>query len=172
MTGRIEDLEIRPAREEDLPAITAIFNYAIDHTTAAWTEEPVSEANRRVWLEDHRQRGLLVIVAQADGLVLGFGALSVFRDWPGYCDTVENSVYVHPKAWSKGVGSQLLAQLIKEAAKCQKHSIVAAISADNQTSIDLHQKMGFSWRGALPEVGIKAGKRLNLAFLTYTFAES
>lgn len=162
------DVQIRPAQDEDLPAITAIFNYAIENTTAAWTEETVSEDNRRRWLLDHQKRGLPVIVAQLDGTVVGFGALSVFRDWPGYCDTVENSIYVAPQAWSKGVGSRLLDELIQAASTCQKHTIVAAISADNQASIDLHKKLGFAWCGCLPEVGLKEGQRLDLAFLTYT----
>jgi len=49
----VTDAVIRVAGEEDLEAITAIYNDAILTTTASWDDEVVTLENRRAWLAEH-----------------------------------------------------------------------------------------------------------------------
>ena len=42
-------LRIRRACEDDLPAITRIYNEAGVNTTASWRLQPVTVADRREW---------------------------------------------------------------------------------------------------------------------------
>ena len=46
-----------------------------------------------------------------------------------------------------------------------KHVMVAGIEAGNRGSIALHEELGFEQVGLLPQVGMKFGRWLDLAFL-------
>ena len=96
--------EIRDATEADLPDILEITNEAIANTVAVWTLAPTTLAARRDWFNDRRSRGFPVLVAQADGSVIGFASFGDFRPWEGYLHSVEHSLYVRPEAQGRGVG--------------------------------------------------------------------
>jgi phosphinothricin acetyltransferase len=83
---------VRPARDEDLPALTAIYNGAVLNTTAIWNDSVADVENRRAWVEARRKLGYPVLVADEGGAVLGYGSLGDFRAFDGYRFTVEDSV--------------------------------------------------------------------------------
>ncbi|AGF71903.1 GNAT family acetyltransferase [Corynebacterium halotolerans YIM 70093 = DSM 44683] len=158
-------MRIRPAEDKDIPAITALHNWAIRETVALFHDDPVDEADRRQWLDDRRRRGFPVLVAD-DGEFCGWASYGPFRPSPGYRHTVENSVYVHPDAHGKGVGSKLMTALIDAArADDSVHAVIATIEGDNIGSLRLHEKLGFREVGRLPEVGRKFDRWLDLAYL-------
>ena len=95
---------IRPATISDLQAINDIYNYYIQHSTCLWTTNPCSEAERLAWYEEHGET-MPVIVAEADGRILGWGALSSFRPAYTQAGTLEDSVYVHHEFQSSGHGA-------------------------------------------------------------------
>ena len=81
-----------------------------------------------------------------------------FRDRPAYATTVENSVYVHRGARGRGVGEVLLRELIATAEESGFHSLIARIVGENDGSIRLHEKCGFTLVGTEIEVGRKHGR--------------
>ncbi len=58
-----------------------------------------------------------------------------------------------------------MVRLIEEAKRIGKHVMVAGIEAQNQGSIHLHQKLGFTITGQMPQVGTKFGRWLDLTFM-------
>lgn len=62
---------IRPATEQDIPAITAIFNEAVANSNAIWTEKQDSEAERLAWMQARLALGYPVLVAVEGATVLG-----------------------------------------------------------------------------------------------------
>ena len=77
---------VRAATEQDLPAITRLYNALIPTTTAAWTETLQTLDERRAWFAERQRLGDAVQVADLDGEVVGFAAYGEFRDnalWPG-----------------------------------------------------------------------------------------
>ena len=169
---------IRPAIPEDLPMITAIYNQAVRETTAIWNDAEVDCDNRRAWLEERQDGGFPVLVAADSdhqsghdvgaGGVLGYATYGPWRPFEGYSRTVEHSVYVTPEAQGAGVGRELMEALITHAREAGMHVMVAGIEAENTGSIRLHEKLGFTQVGLLPEVGRKFGRWLDLAFLQLT----
>jgi L-amino acid N-acyltransferase YncA len=155
---------IRPALEADLPAILAIYNDAVENTTAIWNETPVDLGNRRSWVAERTGRGFPVLVAERD-LVIGYGSFGDFRPFEGYRVTVEHSVYVAKDAHGQGAGQALLAALIAEARRMEKRNMIGAIDAANAASIALHAKLGFAEAGRLPGVGTKFGRPLDLVLM-------
>jgi phosphinothricin acetyltransferase len=159
---------IRPATVADLPAVTAIYNHAVVHTTAIWNDAVVDLENRRAWYEARRERGYPVLVAEIDGTIAGYGSFGDFRAFAGYRFSVEHSVYVAEGMRRRGIASQLLTTLIDEARRLGKHVMIAGVAADNDVSIRLHLRHGFVETGRMPEVGIKFGRWLDLVFLQKT----
>lgn len=161
-----QNMQIRDAHDRDLEAIRAIFNDAVLNTTAIWMDEPVDLANRQAWLNLRRQQNYPVLVAvDANEQVLGYAAYGDWRPFPGFCHTVENSLYVRADQRGKCIGPQLLAALIERAKAAKLHVMVAAIERENSASIRLHQRAGFVITGQMPQVGRKFGRWLDLTFM-------
>jgi phosphinothricin acetyltransferase len=159
-------MQVRDARDGDLEGVTAIYNDAVLNTTAIWNEVAVDIANRRAWLADRERAGYPVLVAvEEDGSVLGYASFGDWRAFDGYRHTVEHSVYVRADVRGRGIGRILLKELIERARAIGKHVMVAGIEAGNRGSIALHEKLGFEQVGLLPQVGMKFGRWLDLAFL-------
>ncbi|WP_176086822.1 GNAT family N-acetyltransferase [Martelella sp. HB161492] len=160
---------IRDARESDLPVIVDIYNDAVVNTTAIWNDVLIDLENRMYWLDQRRQRGFPVLVAEQEGAVLGYASYGDWRAFDGYKHTVEHSVYVHKDARGKGTGLKLMEELLIRARAGKVHVMIAAIDASNTASIRLHEKLGFQHTGLYREVGTKFGRWLDLATLQYTF---
>ncbi|WP_420174419.1 GNAT family N-acetyltransferase [Luteococcus sp. OSA5] len=162
-------LHIRAATHDDIPAITRIYNESGVSTTASYDLEPVSTENRRVWLDERLNGGTPVLVADDDGEVLGYASFGRFRDKAGYAHTVEHSVYVAPGSRALGVGRMLMLALIDRARADGVHTMVGVLDADNQTSIQFHERLGFVEAGRLRQVGRKFDRWLDAVFMQLLF---
>ncbi|MFH6989747.1 GNAT family N-acetyltransferase [Flavobacterium collinsii] len=158
-------LNLRPATIKDLEKILNIVNHSILHTTANYSYEVQTLEIQTKWFEDKKAKNLPVVVADLDGEVVGFGSYGQFREKIGYQYTVEHSVYVVDTVIGKGIGSQLLSELIRLAKEQRYHVMIGAIDADNAGSIAFHEKFGFVVTGTLREVGYKFDHWLDLVFM-------
>jgi phosphinothricin acetyltransferase len=157
---------VRPARPGDLPTILAIYNEAVETTTAIWNWTKVDLANRRAWFDARAGQGYPVLVAEGDeGRVLAYASFGDWRPFDGYLHTVEHSVYVAADARGRGLGAVLLASLVEEARRLGKHVILGGIEAGNTASLALHRKLGFVETARMPGVGRKFDRWLDLVFM-------
>ena len=154
-------LVVRPAAIADLKVITAIYNEAILTTVATFDTEPKSEVEREVWFAAHDTRHP-ILVAQIDGVVIGWASLSKWSERPAYAGTAEISLYVLAAYRGQGIGKQLIEAVVAEGEKVGLHTIVARIVAGNQASIRLHEAAGFQHIGVMREVGRKFGQLLDV----------
>jgi L-amino acid N-acyltransferase len=155
---------IRPATSADLDEINAIFNYYVAHSTCIWMSKPWSADERKAWYEEH-DSAMPVLVAERSGRVVGWASLSTFRAAYTVAGTLEDSVYVHHDFLHCGIGIQLLTELIRAARKLGLRSILANISADQEPSIRLHQKLGFQKVAHLRQVGLKFNQLFDAVYL-------
>jgi L-amino acid N-acyltransferase YncA len=158
-------VELRDAKDADVPRIVAILNQAIRDTTASWDIEPTTIEARRGWLRDRQAKDFPVLVAVSGGEIAGFGSFGDFRSWQGYHRTVEHSLYVDPTHQRCGVGAALLNALVERARSRGMHAMVAGIEAGNAASITLHLRAGFEEAGRLREVGRKFDRWLDLVLM-------
>ena len=159
-------MTIQDATSADLPSILAIYNDAVEHTTAIWNETRVDLANRQAWLSERQSAGFPVLVARNDAdEVVGYASYGPWRTIEGFRHTVEHSVYVRPDCHGQGLGTRLLQALITRAKAQGLHVMVAAIESGNLASIALHQRSGFVVTGQMPQVGRKFGRWLDLTFM-------
>ncbi|MBK7821836.1 MAG: N-acetyltransferase [Tessaracoccus sp.] len=161
---------IRPARQSDLPDITAIYNDAGVGTTASWALEPVTLEDRNAWFARLTAADCPVLVLVTDdGAVSGFASYGPFRTLAGWAPTVEHSIYIAEGKRASGGGRMLMNALIDYASGRGVHVMVGVIDADNEKSIAFHRRLGFEETGRLPQVGRKFGRWLDAVFMTRVF---
>ncbi len=170
MAGQVGAMLIRDAGPADLPTVLAIFNAVIATSTAVYRDDPVDLDERRQWHAERVGSGFPVLVAEAEGRVIGFSSFGAFRGaYPGYRHSVEHSVHIDAAARGLGVGTALVEALFPRAAARGVHAMIGAIDAGNAGSLRFHERLGFRQVGLLPEVGRKFGRWLDLAFVQKAF---
>ena len=161
-------LKIRPAKFDDLSAITEIYNEAILNTVATFDTEPKTVEEQLIWFNDHGDNNP-IIVAEENDFIVGFAALSKWSDRCAYSDTAEISLYIREKFQDRKIGKRLLEAVLIEGKKVGFHTVVARITEGNDKSIYLHESVGFFHIGIMREVGFKFGKRLDVYLMQKIF---
>ena len=156
---------ISDATEADIAGLAEIYNEVIATSTAVYSCDPVTVAERRDWWRARVGQGYPVLVARDARGVCGFSTFGDFRAWPGYRFTVEHTVHVRADGRSRGIGTRLVQALFPRAAALGKHVMIAGVDAANAASIRFHERLGFTQSGRLREVGYKFGRWLDLVFL-------
>lgn len=157
---------IRPARPADLPAIDAIYDAEILTGVATWDLEPWGPERRRRWFEEHAADPTQpVLVAECEGEVAGFAALSRVSEKGGWRFTREDTVYVRPERQRMGIGRALLGELIGAARRLPIRLIIASIESTNTRSLALHRSFGFETIGEYRNAGFKFGEWRSATYL-------
>jgi phosphinothricin acetyltransferase len=78
---------------------------------------------------------------------------------------VENSVYVAANRRGQGVGTLLMPPLIQSARELGLRAIIAAIDAENESSVRLHTRFGFEAVGRFKQVGFKFDRWLDVVYM-------
>ena len=150
---------IRPSRDDDVPAITAIYAYHVLHGLASFEEVPPPPdeiARRRAAILEH---GLPYFVAERQGRVVGYTYAGPFRPRISYRYTLEDSIYVDAAEVGRGIGRALLPPLLARCAELGYRQMVAVIGGrETVASIRLHEALGFTHMGVLKAVGFKFGR--------------
>jgi len=146
-------------------AILDIFNHAIVHSTALYDYKPRAPETMQTWFETKRRNDFPVLgIEDEHGKLLGFASYGTFRAWPAYKYSVEHSIYIHHESRGLGLGKRLLTSLIDEATARDVHPMIGGIDLSNQTSIALHERLGFEPAGVIRQAAYKFGQWLDLAF--------
>jgi phosphinothricin acetyltransferase len=161
----MDEPRIRVADEPDLPAIDDIYNHYVTTSTCTYQYEPTTPDERRAWFADHAPALHPVTVAELDGAIVGWGALSRFHGRSGYRFTVENTVYVRHDQQRRGIGRALLDDLVARARAIGHRTVIASIDADQPASIKLHGAAGFVEVARLRQVGFKFERWLDVVYL-------
>ncbi len=161
---------IRAATGADIAAINEIYNEGGVMTTASFDTEPQSEERARAWFLSHGP-AYPIFVAERDGQVIGWSALSPFAPRAAYRLTVEDSVYVRAGFRGQGTGRALLQAAVEAARALGYRAVIAKIADHNGPSLALHERMGFVRVGALAAVGRKFGRWLDVEILELLFPD-
>lgn len=157
---------IRPARAADLLRLTEIYNHYVVHSPATFDLAPKTVAERGEWLAQFAETGRhRLLVAESDGVVLGYAGSTRFRAKPAYSRTVETTVYCAPEATGRGLGVALYTALFDALAREEVHRIVAGYVPPNPASEKLHARMGFRPVGKFTEQGYKFGRYWDVVWL-------
>jgi len=154
-------VSLRAAQEGDAQVIAEIYNYEVENSTATFDLVPRSLEVQREWIAARSGAFSAIVAVDSVAGVIGFGALSTYRDRAEYRTTVENSVYVHRDHQQRGVGKLLLAALLESARNSGFHIVIARIDSQSSGSLTLHKSLGFTEVGVEREIGRKFGRWLD-----------
>lgn len=171
MKETVRSVVIRDSVEADLVTIQDIYAYHVEHGTASFelTAPSLNEmAQRRA---DIVAKHLPYLVAEIDGLVVGYAYATMYRPRPAYRFTVEDSVYVRQGLHGKGIGRGLLAAVVDRCTALGYRQMLAVIGDSSAPSVALHKAMGFEQVGLFRSVGYKFGQWRDTAMLERALGE-
>ena len=160
-------LRIEKISEKDLKSAHKIYNYYITNSYSNFEEKKLSFKDFYKNYKNINDKKLPFLVALYGEKVVGIAYLNQFREKSGYRFTVENTIYIHNNYVNKGIGSKLLKALINLSKKNKNIKLIIAVigSIDSQSSIKIHQKLGFKKVGKIKKVGFKKNKWIDSIFL-------
>lgn len=141
---------VRDLRPEDWPAVRAIYEDGIRSGATFEIRAPSWEA----WDAAHPD---LRLVAERDGAVVGWAALSPYS--PRYCyrGVGDVSVYIGESARGAGVGRLLLEALVDRSEQAGYWTLNAGVFPENEVSLRLHETCGFRVIGVRERLAEKDG---------------
>ena len=155
----MSETRIRAAERRDLARITEIYNYYVLNTPVTFDVEAYSVERREAWFAQFSVTGRhRLLVAEEDGVVMGYAGTTRFRPKAAYETTVETTIYCAQEAAGRGIGRRLYAELFEMLKGEDIHRFVAGYALPNAASEALHRRFGFKVVGVFSENGRKFGK--------------
>jgi L-amino acid N-acyltransferase YncA len=157
---------IRPSTAADVTSISHIYAYHVMQGTATFEITPPTAEEMARRRDAILEEGLPYLVAESGGVVAGYAYTGLYRPRPAYRYTVEDSIYLHPDYLRKGIGKQLLAELIRQCELGRWRQMIAVIGdSANTASIRVHENAGFFHAGTFQSVGWKFGRWLDTVLM-------
>lgn len=155
---------IRNVNATDAQAIAHIYNHYVLNTNISFETQAVTTADML-----HRITSISAqypyLVYEHEGHVVGYCYAHLWKERVAYSQTLETTIYLHPDYCGRGIGKQLMQQLIEQCRAHGFHALIACITGGNEGSIALHRALGFEQRSCFNEVGRKFGAWLDVVDL-------
>jgi L-amino acid N-acyltransferase YncA len=159
-------LLIRPSTAADLPAITAIYAWNVLNGTGTFEVEVPDASEMAQRRDDVLSKGLPWLVAQRDGVVVGYAYANHFRPRLAYRFCLEDSVYLCAEARGQGLGRLLLTELLARCEAAGARQMLAVIGdSTNLSSIGVHRTLGFEHVGTMKAAGWKFERWLDVVIM-------
>ena len=133
-------LTARPARREDAPAITEIYNEGIEDRIATFETRPRAVTDILPWFD---RAYAFVSVIDAAGEVVAYAVAHPYADTPWYRGIGAFSVYVRRSHRGRGAGQVAMAGLIDASRAVGLWKLYSRVFPDNRASLALMARMGF-----------------------------
>ena len=145
---------IRAMQAGDWEPVRSIYVEGLATGDATFETEPPTW---KTWDEGHLSVPRLVAVSATDATVLGWAALSRVSARAVYSGVAEVSVYVAASSRSRGIGQDLLEQLVVQSEQNGIWTLQASVFPENRASLALHKNCGFREVGIRQRIGRMRG---------------
>ena len=141
-------MKLRSMQVGDWPQVARIYSEGMATGYATFEQELPDYST---WDSAHMKA--CRIVAESDGKIMGWVALSPVSSRCVYGGVGEISVYVARDAQGQGIGKKLMKELIAASEEAGLWSLQAGIFPENTASIKLHEQSGFRYIGKRERIG-------------------
>jgi L-amino acid N-acyltransferase YncA/DNA-binding transcriptional ArsR family regulator len=146
------DITVRALEPRDWPAVRRIYAEGIATGVATFeTAVPARTSLDATWLPAHRW------VAEHDGEVVGWTALSPVSDRACYAGVAEGAIYVAEDHRHRGVGKALIRQQVVAADAAGLWTLQTSIFPENRASVALHHSAGYRIVGIRERIAQRDG---------------
>jgi len=131
-------LNIRPAREDDAPALREIFNDAVEDGLATFDNglRSIEDQKRLIAMAGQDARRPL-LVAEVRNLVCGLVSFEAYEERLHRGEIAEIVIFVRRSFRSYGVGRQLMRAAQAEAGRMGYRKLIGRVLSDNEDSLRL-----------------------------------
>ena len=155
---------IRPATEKDVPEILSIYAPYIENSTATFEYDvPCLKTFTQRFLDITAQYPWLVW--EEAGKILGYAYASAPYTRAAYAWCAEPSIYLHPDAKGRGIGTKLYTALEEILELQGYHVLYALVTEENTESIAFHEKFSYKKQAFFPDCGWKFGRWLGVFWM-------
>ena len=157
-------MEIRFAKPSDARSLLDIYAPYVENTAITFEYEVPT-------IEDFATRIAKTLekypylVAEEDGVVVGYAYASTYYARAAYDWAVELSVYVSLDSRGQGVGTKLYDALEYLLDQMGYVHFLACISLPNEASLTLHRKRGYQQVAHFPKIGYKFNRWHDIVWL-------
>ncbi|MGE4293142.1 MAG: N-acetyltransferase family protein [Desulfovibrio sp.] len=156
---------MRPATEQDLPQIVAIYNSTIASRLSTADTEEVSIASKLPWFANHIPGKRPILVHEMGGKIVAWVSFESFYGRPAYDHTAEVSIYVDSEYRGNGLGRRLLQEALSLTSELNIITLLAYVFSHNMPSLRLFKSLGFEEWGNLPNIAEMDGREYSLSIL-------
>ena len=157
-------MEIRLAKPSDARSLLDIYAPYVENIAITFEYEVPTIEDFAIRIEKTLEK-CPYLVAEEDGVVLGYAYASTYYARAAYDQAVELSVYVSQDARGKGVGSKLYDALEDLLDQMGYVHFLACISLPNEASLALHRKRGYHQVAHFPKIGYKFNRWHDIVWL-------
>jgi len=150
-------MNIRSVTPGDAEAIAGIYAPIVRDTTISFELEPPDAKEMRTRIEKTLQVLPWLVSEDAAGAVSGYVYASKHRERAAYQWSVDVTAYVREDCRGQGIGKCLYTRLFEDLVRLGYYQAFAGIALPNDTSIALHESVGFEALGVYKKVGFKLG---------------
>jgi L-amino acid N-acyltransferase YncA len=156
-------MNIRSATIQDAKHVADIYNFYIQHTTSTFEIELVTE-NEMASRISTIQTSYPFLVSCVNDQIVGYAYAARWKSRPAYDWALESSIYLKQGHEGKGYGTKLYTELLRHLKAQDIKTVIGGIALPNQSSIVLHEKLGFKKIGEFERVGYKHQKWVNVGY--------
>ncbi len=162
---------VRDAKRTDAERLVSIYDYYVRNTAITFDYETPSAEE----FADHMkeiQKKYPFIVAEKDGVVLGYAYAGTFKDREAYRFSVEVSIYLDREHVKRGYGKLLYQELEKRLSEKGIRNLYACIAYPETedeyltlNSPQFHEAMGYVTAGRFRRCGYKFGRWYDMIWM-------
>ncbi len=141
----MESIKIRPATNEDVPAVVALYNYSKGINTATFDVKTVGNIFEKV----RKHPNFHVYIAEMDSRVVGTFMLVVSEATAGGegPEGIVENVAVHRRYQRQGIGKQMMQFAMEMCKEAGCHKMRFSTNDRNAEASQFFEMLGFEQRG-------------------------
>ncbi len=146
---------------QDAAALAAIYNEYVLGTTISFETEAISPEQMEARINGFASE-YPYLVYEENGVILGHCYAHRWKERAAYAHTWESTIYLAPQACGKGIGGELMRELITRCRTAGCGILIACITQGNERSCRFHEQLGFKRVSHFYAVGKKFGCLLDV----------
>lgn len=154
----IRNVSIRDAHD-----IVGIYNNYILNSTITFETEPLQTNAMEKRISDI-SAVYPFFVYELNGKVIGYCYVHQWKERAAYNGVVELSIYLSSECVGKGIGTELMHNMIEECRHRKYRVIITCVTGENSTSKALQMKLGFNQVAHFKDIGLKFNRLIDIFY--------
>lgn len=157
----MQEICFTPITQAHIQPALEIYLHYVHHSTATFhcRDLNLQEMAHLLMYDDSRFGAFAIMDGEH---MCGYVLAHPFSDREAYHNTTEIGLYLHPDYTGKGLGSKALAFIEDFTRKNGFHVLLSLISSENEPSMRLFERHGYTLYGRMREAGFKFGRYLDV----------